>query len=146
MPTLTGCGASLLRTPPLLFPFYYHESRVMLWESGILPIQTSNTTTLLAITPSVSNYRSFELFDLKFDHSSYSKICAKYHFFCCGLLYQYKFFKNDLNLTIFVQFFCHKFLSFHHSIYNSYCLQTITFKNIFLKINYDILSQEYIFS
>ena len=108
MPTLTGCGASLLRTPPLLFPFYYHESRVMLWESGILPIQTSNTTTLLAITPSVSNYRSFELFDLKFDHSSYSKICAKYHFFCCGLLYQYKFFKNDLNLTIFAQFFLNK--------------------------------------
>ena len=36
-------------------------------------------------------------FDLKFDHSSYSKICAKYHIFCCGLFYQYKFYKNDLN-------------------------------------------------
>ena len=25
--------------------------------------------------------------------------------FCCGLFYQYKFFKNDLNLTIFAQIF-----------------------------------------
>ena len=44
-------------------------------------------------------------FDLKFDHSSYSKIYAKYHFFCCGLLYQYKFFKDNLNLIMFVQMF-----------------------------------------
>ena len=35
------------------------------------------------------------IFYSKFDHSFYSKICAKYHFFYCGLLYQYKFFKND---------------------------------------------------
>ena len=41
----------------------------------------------------------------KFDHSSYLKICTKYHFFCCGLIYQYKIFKNDLNLTIFVYIF-----------------------------------------
>ena len=57
------------------------------------------------ITRSISNCRSFDFFDQKFDHSSYSKICAKYHFFCGGLLYQYKIFKNDLNLTIFAQFF-----------------------------------------
>ena len=44
-------------------------------------------------------------FWLKFDHLSYSKFCAKYYFFCCGLLYQYKFFKSDLNLTMFVQIF-----------------------------------------
>ena len=56
-------------------------------------------------TPSVSNYRSFDFFDLKFDHSSYSKICAKHNFFCCGLLYQYKIFKNDLNLIMFAQIF-----------------------------------------
>ena len=36
-------------------------------------------------TPSVSNYRSFDFFNPKFDHSSYSKIYAKYHFFCCEL-------------------------------------------------------------
>ena len=28
--------------------------------------------------PSVTNYRSFDFFDPKFDHSSYPKICAKY--------------------------------------------------------------------
>ena len=32
------------------------------------------------------------------------KNCAKYHLFCCGLVYQYKIFKNDLNLTIFALF------------------------------------------
>ena len=32
-------------------------------------------------------------------------MCAKYHFFCCGLLYQYKFFENDLILTMFAQIF-----------------------------------------
>ena len=42
-------------------------------------------------------------FWLKFDHSSYSKFCAKYYFFCCGLLYQYNIFKNDLNLATFAQ-------------------------------------------
>ena len=31
-------------------------------------------------TPSVSNYRSFDFFDLKFDHSSYLKNYTKYHF------------------------------------------------------------------
>jgi hypothetical protein len=29
------------------------------------------------------------------------KFVQKFHFFCCDLLYQYKFFKNDLNLTMF---------------------------------------------
>ena len=33
------------------------------------------------------------------------KIMHNITFFCCGLLYQYKIFKNDLNLTIFVQIF-----------------------------------------
>ena len=32
-------------------------------------------------TKSVPNYRSFDFFDLKFDHSSYSKIYVKYPFF-----------------------------------------------------------------
>ena len=56
-------------------------------------------------TTSVPNYSSFDFFDLKFAHLSYSKICAKYHFFCCGLLYQYKIFKNDLILVMFAQSF-----------------------------------------
>ena len=55
----------------------------------------------LSVNTFVPNYRSFDFFDPKFDHSSYSKIYAKYHFFCCSLLYQYKFSKNDLNLTMF---------------------------------------------
>ena len=38
-------------------------------------------------TPSVPNCRSLDFFNPKFDHSSYSKICAKHHFFCYGLLY-----------------------------------------------------------
>ena len=59
---------------------------------------------MITITPSVSNYSSFDFFNSKFDHSFYSKIYTKHHFFC-GLLYQYKFFKNDLNLTIFMQIF-----------------------------------------
>ena len=40
-----------------------------------------------AVTPSVPNCRSFDFFNPKFDHSSYSKICVKHHFSCCGLLY-----------------------------------------------------------
>ena len=47
----------------------------------------------------------FDFFDSKFDQSSYLKICAKYHFFYCRLLYKYKIFKNDLNLVMFVQIF-----------------------------------------
>jgi len=53
------------------------------------------------ITPSVSNSWSFDLSDIKFDHFSYLKICAKYYFFCYGLFYQYKIFMNDLNLAMF---------------------------------------------
>ena len=41
---------------------------------------------------SVSNYKLFDIFDIKFTYFIL-KICAKYHFFCYGLLYQYKFFK-----------------------------------------------------
>ena len=59
----------------------------------------------LICTRSVSNCSSFDFFYLKFDNSSYLKICAKYYYFYCGLFYQYKIFKNDLNLTIFVQIF-----------------------------------------
>jgi len=33
------------------------------------------------LSPSVLNYMSFDFFDYKFDHSSYSKFCIKYHFF-----------------------------------------------------------------
>ena len=61
--------------------------------------------SLQTATLSVPNYRSFDFIYIKFDRSSYLKICAKYHFFCCGLLYQYKIYKNDLNLAIFAQFF-----------------------------------------
>jgi len=56
----------------------------------------------------VSNYRSLDFFDPKFKHLSYSKICVKSNFFCCGLLYQYKFSINDLNLAIFAQIFLNK--------------------------------------
>ena len=35
----------------------------------------------ICTTLSVSNYRSFDFFYLKFDHSSYSKNYAKYNFF-----------------------------------------------------------------
>ena len=40
-------------------------------------------------TSSVPNYNSFDIFYPKFDHSSYSKIYTKHHFFCCGMLYEY---------------------------------------------------------
>jgi len=36
---------------------------------------------LQTATLSVSNYRSFDFIYIKFDRSSYLKICAKYHFF-----------------------------------------------------------------
>ena len=38
-------------------------------------------------TSSILNYNSFDFFDHKFAHSSYSKLYVKYHFFCCDLLY-----------------------------------------------------------
>jgi hypothetical protein len=38
-------------------------------------------------TQFISNYKTFDFFDIKFDHSSYSKICAKYQFFYRGLVY-----------------------------------------------------------
>ena len=37
---------------------------------------------MLVSTPSVSNCKLFDFFELKFDYSSYSKICAKYHCRC----------------------------------------------------------------
>jgi hypothetical protein len=42
---------------------------------------------VLSGTPSIPNYKTFDFFDTKFDHSSYSKICAKYKFFYRGLVY-----------------------------------------------------------
>ena len=47
----------------------------------------SPATILYNTTPSVSNCRSFDFFNPKFGHSSYSKIYAKHYFFRCGLLY-----------------------------------------------------------
>ena len=38
-------------------------------------------------TPSIPNCNSFDFFNPKFDHSSCSKNCVKYHFFCCAMLY-----------------------------------------------------------
>ena len=39
----------------------------------------------LGSTQSILNCKTFDFFDTKFDHSSYSKIYAKHHFFCHGL-------------------------------------------------------------
>jgi hypothetical protein len=41
----------------------------------------------LASTQSIPNYKTFDFFDTKFDHSSYSRIYVKYHFFCRSLVY-----------------------------------------------------------
>ena len=38
-------------------------------------------------TRSILNSNTFQFFGIKFDHSSYSKICVKYHFFRRGLVY-----------------------------------------------------------
>jgi hypothetical protein len=62
---------------------------------------------LLPPTPSIPNYNSFDFFDPKFDHSSYSKIYAKYHIFCCVFINKSSS-KNDLNLTMFAQIFLNK--------------------------------------
>jgi hypothetical protein len=55
----------------------------------------------LVYTKPVSNYSSFDFFDPKFDQSFYLKIYVKNNIFCFWVLYLKKFFKNDLNLTIF---------------------------------------------
>ena len=41
----------------------------------------------LQATQSILNCKTFDFFDTKFDHSSYSKIYVKYHFFRRGLVY-----------------------------------------------------------
>jgi len=46
-----------------------------------------NIKHTLYCTKSVPNYNSFDFFDPEFNHSSYSKICAKYHFFRRGFVY-----------------------------------------------------------
>ena len=46
-------------------------------------------------------------FNLKFDHSSYSKIYANYSFFCCVFINTSSS-KDDLSLTIFAQIFLNK--------------------------------------
>ena len=50
-------------------------------------------------TKSVPNYSSVDFLDPKFDRSSYSKIYAKYHFFCCGLVN-----KNSSRMTCLTMF------------------------------------------
>ena len=37
-------------------------------------------------TQSIPNYKSFYFFDIKFDHSSYLKFCAKFQIFFCRVL------------------------------------------------------------
>ena len=58
---------------------------------------------LLEITPSVSNYNSFDIFHPKVHNLFYLKIYAKYYFFCCSLLYQIFLF-----LLWFARFFLNK--------------------------------------
>jgi len=41
---------------------------------------------VLKSTQSVPNCKSFDFFNINFDHSSYSKFYTKYHFFCCVLV------------------------------------------------------------
>jgi len=41
-------------------------------------------SSLYSIHP---NYKKFDFFDTKFDHSSYLKIYIRYYFFCRGLVY-----------------------------------------------------------
>ena len=41
----------------------------------------------IGITQSIPNWKTFDFFDTKFDHSSYSQICVKYNFFRRGLVY-----------------------------------------------------------
>jgi hypothetical protein len=38
-------------------------------------------------TQFIPNYKTFDFFDTKFDHSFYLKNYAKYHFFCRDLIY-----------------------------------------------------------
>ena len=51
------------------------------FDQIILSPATILYNTTPSVSNSVSNCRSFDFFNPKFDHSSYSKICAKYHFF-----------------------------------------------------------------
>ena len=46
-----------------------------------------NKETAKLTTQSIPNCKTFDFFDTKFDHSSYSKICVKYHFFRRSLVY-----------------------------------------------------------
>ena len=50
---------------------------------------------------SVSNYSLFYFFILNLTAHLNKKFAANIIFYC-GLFYQYEFFKNDLNLTMFV--------------------------------------------
>jgi hypothetical protein len=54
---------------------------------GVFFRTVSNEGYKKLCTKSIPNYSSFDFFNPKFDHSSYLKICVKYHFFCCDLLY-----------------------------------------------------------
>ena len=69
----------------------YDTSIASCWEKPIFVLFILLINVVLPwleSTPFVPNYRLFDFFNPKFDHSSYSKICAKHHFFCCGLLYR----------------------------------------------------------
>ena len=69
----------------------YDTSIASCWEKPIFVLFILLINVVLPwleSTPFVPNYRLFDFFNPKFDHSSYSKICAKHHFFCWGSLYQ----------------------------------------------------------
>ena len=62
---------------------HQRRSLVQIWSWGV----TVSSTILLQCTQSILNCKSFDFFNIKFDHSSYSKFCTKYHLFCCVLVY-----------------------------------------------------------
>ena len=59
---------------------------------GTIPLKAGTAITESSFsskvrTPSILNCKTFDVFGSKFDHSSYSKICVKYHFFRRDLVY-----------------------------------------------------------
>ena len=78
---------------------------ISILHNNICAYPYNRRTSKQVLNSFILNYKTFDFFDSNFDHSSYLKICVKYHFFCRGLVYLSKFFKNNLNLTIFIQIF-----------------------------------------